>query len=289
MFGRTTPPAFEFEGRTLDFKVPRIMGVINATPDSFFDGSRIGQAQQAAETALKMVADGADILDIGGQSTRPGAETVGIQTECDRILPAIEEVRSVLPDHPISVDTFHAKVASRALDAGADLVNDIGAGVLDPAMEDLVAERNVPYILMHMQGRPDTMQNRPSYENVTEEVLAFLGQRVAALRQKGARQLGVDPGFGFGKSVAHNYQLLDALDQLSTLGVPVLAGVSRKSMIYKVLDSSPAQALNGTSVLHAWALDRGAHILRAHDVAEAAECVKLHQALTMSRLQHTDD
>ena len=167
MFGRTTPPAFEFEGRTLDFKVPRIMGVINATPDSFFDGSRIGQAQQAAETALKMVADGADILDIGGQSTRPGAETVGIQTECDRILPAIEEVRSVLPDHPISVDTFHAEVASRALDAGADLVNDIGAGVLDPAMEDLVAERNVPYILMHMQGRPDTMQNRPSYENVT--------------------------------------------------------------------------------------------------------------------------
>ena len=287
---RSTPPSpFEMEGRTLDFSVPRIMGVINATPDSFYGGSRIDHAKQAAATALSMVDEGADLLDIGGQSSRPGAKTVGTRTECERVLPVIEEIRSVLPHHPLSVDTYHAAVASRALDAGADMVNDIGAALLDPEMEDLVAGRNVPYILMHMQGTPESMQDRPKYGSVTEEVSEFLTHRLLALREKGATQLGVDPGFGFGKSVEHNYQLLDALGHLGGLGVPILAGVSRKSMIYKVLDSSPEQALNGTSVLHAWALDRGAHILRVHDVAEAAECVKLHCALSMSRLNNNND
>ncbi len=285
----SSPAPFEFKGRTLDFSVPRIMGVINATPDSFFGESRVAQAQQAAATALRMASDGADVLDIGGQSSRPGATTVGVGVECERVLPVIEEIRSALPHHPISVDTYHAEVAARALDAGADIVNDIGAGLLDPEMEDLIAERNVPYILMHMQGTPESMQDRPTYDSVTAEVLGFLTDRLAALREKGIAQPGIDPGFGFGKSVAHNYQLLDALDQLGTLGVPVLAGVSRKSMIYKVLDSSPALALNGTSVLHAWALDRGAHILRVHDVAEASECVKLHRALVMSRTHTTND
>lgn len=286
----SSPPApFQLKGRTLDFSVPRIMGVINATPDSFFGASRVAQAKQAAATAVRMVEDGADILDIGGQSSRPGAEAVGADTECDRVLPVIEEIRSVLPDHPISVDTYHAHVALKALETGADIVNDIGAALLDPHMEDLVAERNVPYILMHMQGTPDTMQNAPTYTRVVEEVAAFLTERLLALRSKGAQQLGVDPGFGFGKSVDHNYQLLDGLGQLGSLGVPILAGVSRKSMIYKVLDSSPERALNGTSVLHAWALDRGAHILRVHDVAEAAECVKLHRAMKMSRLHSTND
>jgi len=289
MLPSTTPPPFEMDGRTLDFSVPRIMGVINATPDSFYGGSRVDQAKQAAATALKMVDEGADLLDIGGQSSRPGAKTVGTRAECERILPVIEEIRAVLPHHPLSVDTYHSVVASRALDAGADMVNDIGAALMDPQMEDLMAERNVPYILMHMQGTPESMQNRPEYGSVTAEVSEFLEHRLLALREKGVSQIGVDPGFGFGKSVEHNYQLLDTLGQLGELGVPILAGLSRKSMIYKVLESSPEQALNGTSVLHAWALDRGAHILRVHDVAEAAECVKLHCALSMSRLNPTDD
>jgi dihydropteroate synthase len=289
MLPSTTPPPFEMDGRTLDFSVPRIMGVINATPDSFYGGSRVDQAKQAAATALKMVDEGADLLDIGGQSSRPGAKTVGTRAECERILPVIEEIRAVLPHHPLSVDTYHSVVASRALDAGADMVNDIGAALMDPQMEDLMAERNVPYILMHMQGTPESMQNRPEYGSVTAEVSEFLEHRLLALREKGVSQIGVDPGFGFGKSVEHNYQLLDTLGQLGELGVPILAGLSRKSMIYKVLESSPEQALNGTSVLHAWALDRGAHILRVHDVAEAAECVKLHCALSMSRLNNTDD
>ena len=289
MLPSTTPPPFEMDGRTLDFSVPRIMGVINATPDSFYGGSRVDQAKQAAATALKMVDEGADLLDIGGQSSRPGAKTVGTRAECERILPVIEEIRAVLPHHPLSVDTYHSVVASRALDAGADMVNDIGAALMDPQMEDLMAERNVPYILMHMQGTPESMQNRPEYGSVTAEVSEFLEHRLLALREKGVSQIGVDPGFGFGKSVEHNYQLLDTLGQLGEFGVPILAGLSRKSMIYKVLESSPEQALNGTSVLHAWALDRGAHILRVHDVAEAAECVKLHCALSMSRLNNTDD
>lgn len=259
------------------------MGVLNATPDSFHGASRVIQAKEAAQRALQMVADGADVLDIGGQSSRPGAAPLSADEELSRVLPVIEEIRTVLPECLLSIDTFQAEVARRAIGAGCDIINDIGAGRLDPQMEGLMADLNVPCILMHMQGTPETMQERPQYAHPTDEVLAFLSERIDTLRAKGVEQLAVDPGFGFGKTQAHNFQLLDQFGRFAQLGVPVLAGVSRKSMIYKTLDSTPGHALNGTSVLHAWALDRGAHILRVHDVAEARECVKLHGALTQHR------
>lgn len=277
------PAPFRFKGNTLDFRVPRIMGVLNATPDSFHGASRVTQAKEAAQRALQMVADGADVLDIGGQSSRPGAAPLSADEELARVLPVIEEIRTILPECPLSIDTFQAEVARRAIGAGCDIINDIGAGRLDPDMEGLMADLNVPCILMHMQGTPETMQDRPQYANPTDEVLAFLTERLDTLRAEGVEQLAVDPGFGFGKTKAHNFQLLDQFGRFAELGVPVLAGVSRKSMIYKTLESTPALALNGTSVLHAWALDRGAHILRVHDVAEARECVKLHGALTQHR------
>lgn len=279
----TQPAPFRFKGNTLDFRVPRIMGVLNATPDSFHGASRVTQAKEAAQRALQMVADGADVLDIGGQSSRPGAAPLSADEELARVLPVIEEIRTILPECPLSIDTFQAEVARRAIGAGCDIINDIGAGRLDPDMEGLMADLNVPCILMHMQGTPETMQDRPQYANPTDEVLAFLTERLDTLRAEGVEQLAVDPGFGFGKTKAHNFQLLDQFGRFAELGVPVLAGVSRKSMIYKTLGSTPALALNGTSVLHAWALDRGAHILRVHDVAEARECVKLHGALTQHR------
>jgi dihydropteroate synthase len=277
------PAPFRFKGNSLDFSVPRIMGVLNATPDSFHGASRVTQAKEAAQRALQMVADGADVLDIGGQSSRPGAAPLSADEELSRVLPVIEEIRTVLPECLLSIDTFQAEVARRAIGAGCDIINDIGAGRLDPQMEGLMADLNVPCILMHMQGTPETMQERPQYAHPTDEVLAFLSERIDTLRAKGVEQLAVDPGFGFGKTQAHNFQLLDQFGRFAQLGVPVLAGVSRKSMIYKTLDSTPGHALNGTSVLHAWALDRGAHILRVHDVAEARECVKLHGALTQHR------
>lgn len=279
----TQPASFRFKGNTLDFSAPRIMGVLNVTPDSFHGASRVTQAKEAAQRAVQMVAEGADVLDIGGQSSRPGAAPLSASEELARVLPVIEEIRTALPNCPLSIDTFQAEVARRAIEAGCDIINDIGAGRLDPEMEGLMADLNVPCILMHMQGTPETMQDRPQYAHPTDEVLAFLTERLDTLRARGVEQLAVDPGFGFGKTQAHNFQLLDQFGRFAELGVPVLAGVSRKSMIYKTLDSAPEHALNGTSVLHAWVLDRGAHILRVHDVAEAQECVKLHGALTQHR------
>ena len=283
------PPPFALSNGTLDFSVPRIMGVINATPDSFHGESRVQQARRAAEVALAMVGDGADIIDIGGQSSRPGATSVAADVECERVIPVIEEVRNVLPEIAISVDTFRAAVARQSLRAGADIVNDIGAAMLDPDMEGLLADTQAPCILMHMQGTPQDMQDAPVYADVVTDVRDFLAGRLDALRAAGAGSVAIDPGFGFGKTLAHNYALLDGLGALATLQVPLLVGVSRKSMIYKRLNCAPAAALNGTTALHAWALERGAHILRVHDVAEAAECVKLHRALTASRMGTADD
>lgn len=265
------------------------MGILNATPDSFHDGSRVNGTESAVQMAAGMVAAGADLLDIGGQSTRPGAETVGPEVESRRVIPVIRAVRKNHPDLAISVDTHWASVAAKALDAGADIVNDISAATWDPAMPELLARRGAPCIIMHMQGTPATMQDQPQYTDVVREVRDYLAERIATLRALGVEQIGVDPGFGFGKTRKHNYRLLDELGAFSTLGCPVLAGVSRKSMIYKALDCTPAAALNGTTALHAWALDRGAHILRTHDVAEAVECVKLHGALRTSRLTGPHD
>lgn len=283
------PRPFVLKHATLDFSSPRIMGIINATPDSFHAGSRVQQARSAAVMAERMVLDGADILDVGGQSTRPGADPLNAATECERILPIIHEIRQLMPAVPISVDTYRAEVARKALAAGADIINDIGAANLDSGMEDLLVESGAPCILMHMQGNPQTMQKNPTYRDVAGEVIAFLTDRLEHLHGLGVNQLAIDPGFGFGKTIRHNYVLLDRLSEFHCLQAPILVGVSRKSMIHKVLSTGAEGALNGTTILHSWALDRGAHILRVHDVVEAVECVKLHHALSTARRECIDD
>lgn len=257
---------------------PAVMGILNATPDSFHADSRV-QGDAAVEMGVDMVLQGADILDLGGQSSRPGAVQIGPDAEWNRIAPVLEGLLTRLPDTPISIDTFHAPVAQRALANGAHCINDISAGTMDPNMVDVVSHAGAPFIAMHMQGTPDTMQDRPRYSDVVAEIRDHLAARLEVLRSAGIQHVALDPGFGFGKTVAHNYALLNGLPELKALGCPILVGVSRKSMIYKALNSTPAEALNGTTALHAWALDRGADILRVHDVQEAVECVRLHQYL----------
>ena len=265
--------------RLLAFEVPRILGVLNCTPDSFFAGSRSESAKTAIEAGRQMIAAGADLLDIGGQSSRPGAVEVGAEEEWRRIEGAIKGLLDAVPEALISVDTFHHEVALKALESGAFMVNDIYGGFRDARMAQVIAQFNAPYAIMHMQGTPATMQERPTYTNITAEVLDWLENRMSSLRSQGIQQLAVDVGFGFGKTAAHNFQLLRDLDQFHVLQAPLLVGVSRKSMVYKTLNSQPETALNGTTALHAWALERGAHLLRVHDVAEAREVVTLHRAL----------
>jgi dihydropteroate synthase len=265
--------------RSLAFHVPRIMGVLNCTPDSFFAGSRSTSAKTAVASGRNMLAAGADLLDIGGQSSRPGAVEVGAREEWQRIEGAIKGLLDAVPEALISVDTFHHEVASKALEAGAFMINDIYGGSRDASMAQVIAQCNAPYAIMHMQGTPATMQEQPIYDHITSEVLHWLQDRMSALRAQGVQQFAVDVGFGFGKTAEHNYQLLSDLDQFHALHAPLLVGVSRKSMIYKTLNIQPETALNGTTALHAWALDRGAHLLRVHDVAEAREVVTLHRAL----------
>ena len=265
----------------LDFETPAVMGILNCTPDSFFEGSRVKE-EVLLETANRMLEDGAEVLDVGGMSTRPGAEAVSVQEEMDRVLPALELLVQHFPHATISIDTYRSEVARAALDAGAFWVNDISAGDLDPLMFPLIAERNCPYVLMHMQGIPVNMQKDPSYQAVTADVMTYLFNKVQELRKLGVTDLVVDPGFGFGKALHHNYQLLRNLEALQSLNVPILVGVSRKSMINKVLGTWPEDALNGTSILHAFALERGANILRVHDVKEAKQAVQLFLALRES-------
>lgn len=255
------------------------MGVLNCTPDSFFAGSRSESAKTAVEAGQRMLTAGADLLDIGGQSSRPGAVEVGAEEEWQRIEGAIKGLLDAIPEALISVDTFHHEVAFKALESGAFMVNDIYGGSRDAAMAQVIAQFNAPYAIMHMQGTPATMQERPAYDNITTEVLHWLQDRMSSLRAQGVQQFVVDVGFGFGKTAAHNFQLLRDLDLFHTLEAPLLVGVSRKSMIYKTLNGQPETALNGTTALHAWALERGAQLLRVHDVAEAQEVVTLHRAL----------
>ena len=271
------------KGRNLVLDAPKIMAILNCTPDSFFDGGRHATIQAAATQGLDLLDQGAHILDIGGQSTRPGASHVGVEEEWNRIGGVIEEILSHKPDTWISVDTFHAEVAQRALQAGAAMINDVSSGTMDPSMFAVVAENEVPLVLMHMQGTPETMQHEPRYENVVDDVYYWLEKRVKAALSEGIRDVIVDVGFGFGKTLEHNYALLASLNSFHALHVPVMAGVSRKSMIWKALNGTPESALNGTTALHAWALEGGAHLLRVHDVIEAKETVALHAMLRPRR------
>jgi len=283
-----TPTGISLREQRFHSDTPRVMGILNATPDSFHSASRV-YGVSAAEQAVRMVAEGASLLDLGGQSTRPGAERVGPDEEWKRVEPALDAIRTALPDVPISIDTFHSAVARKAMDAGADMVNDISAGEMDPELPHLVAELKVPYAIMHMKGTPDTMQDRPKYSDVVLEVHRHLEDRCFRMRELGIEQLMVDPGFGFGKRLDHNFRLLQHLPIFGSLGCSLLVGVSRKSMIHRVLDCTPEMALNGTTAVHAWALDRGAHWLRAHDVAPAMECIRLHQYLRGDTGDRNDD
>ena len=230
-----------------------------------------------------MRAAGADILDVGGQTTKPGAIELGADEEWSRIHPVLEGLLEAEPDCRISVDTFHASVAQRALELGAAMINDVTGG-RDPEMWPVVADFGAPYCLMHMQGTPATMQDHPQYDDVVDSVYAYLDERLHAAREAGLSDVLLDPGFGFGKTIAHNYALLEGLDRLQALGAPLLVGLSRKSMIWKPLGSHPEHALNGTTALHAWAIERGAHVLRVHDVVEAREILVLHALMRENKL-----
>ena len=262
----------------------RVMAILNVTPDSLYDGGQHNSLDAAVDRAGVLIEEGADILDVGGASSRPGAQEITVDEETDRVLPVVEVLAKAYPTMPLSVDTCRSRVAHHCIEAGAAMVNDITAGAGDAAMLRTVAEGGVAYAAMHMRGTPATMQESPRYTDVVAEILAALhdvDQRAAAA---GIHDVVLDPGFGFGKSVAHNYTLLRRLSEFTVLGRPLLVGLSRKSMIYKVLDGSPATALNGTSALHMAALLNGARIIRVHDVAPAREVIELHEALKGTRL-----
>ena len=276
LFQQTT---LNCKSRLVSLGQPVVMGILNATPDSFYDGGKFSGLDGQLSQVEKMLKEGATFIDIGGMSSRPGAKTIEPEVELRRVLPIIEATIERFPETLLSIDTVHAKVAKEAVGAGACIVNDISAGKMDAEMYPTVASLNVPYVLMHMKGTPLEMQKNPTYENITLEVLDFFIAEVGKLRAHGIKDIIIDPGFGFGKTVEHNYQLLTHLHTFKMLEVPILAGLSRKSMICKVLKVNPSNALNGTTALHMIALQQGAKILRAHDVKEAVECVKLFERL----------
>ncbi|MDA0913140.1 MAG: dihydropteroate synthase [Bacteroidetes bacterium] len=268
-----------YHSKSIVFSEPKIMGVVNCTPDSFYNGSRF-DGRSAAQMAVKMMAQGADIIDLGGQSSRPGAHEISWSEEWVRIQDPIKRILDLNPEALLSIDTFHAEVAEKALDEGAFMINDIYAGTKDGgAMVDVIRQRQCPYIIMHMQGQPQTMQSNPQYEDVTSEVSNWFEERIGSLNSSGINQLVIDVGFGFGKSLEHNFRLLRELEKFRAIKLPILVGISRKSMIWKTLDSTPEKALNGTTALHAWALDRGADLIRVHDVDAAKEVLRLHHSL----------
>ena len=270
-------------GKLLDLSTPAIMGILNITPDSFYDGGQITGVDSALRLAESMLIEGALILDIGGQSTRPGAKSINSTEEWKRIGPSLISIKKHFPDAIISIDTFHSDVAKNAVEEGASIINDISAGEFDKGMFSFVLQRQVPYILMHMKGSPENMQENPQYENVVSEVLNYFINKVSHLKMMGLNDIIIDPGFGFGKTIDNNFSLLKNLSLFQILDCPILAGVSRKSMITKTLNISPAEALNGTTALNAIALLNGASILRVHDVAEAMEANKLVIAYQKSK------
>jgi dihydropteroate synthase len=263
-------------GKLLDLATPKVMGIINITPDSFYKGSRYNTDDEILTVARKMLGEGADILDVGGYSSRPGATNISQKEEAGRVLRALKIISRELPEAILSVDTFNADTASEAvLECGAHIINDISGGEKDKEMFSVVEKLNVPYILMHMQGEPGTMQNNPVYDDIVADILKWFGDRIYRLRSSGIKDIILDPGFGFGKTIEHNFELLNRLGDFSIAGLPLLVGVSRKSMIWKTLNISADDALNGTTALNTLALNNGADILRVHDVKEAVQAVRL--------------
>lgn len=263
-------------GKLLDLSTPCVMGILNATPDSFYAGSRMQTEAQIARRVEQMAQEGAGIMDVGAYSSRPGAADVSAKDEMERLRTALGVVRRLQPDAIVSVDTFRADVARMCVEEnGAAIINDISGGELDKDMFATVARLQVPYVLMHMQGTPQDMQQRPHYDSLLEDVFLYFARKVQQLRDLGVKDIILDPGFGFGKTLEHNYELLAHLEDFRIFELPLLAGVSRKSMIYRLLDTTPAEALNGTTVVHSICLLKGADILRVHDVRQAVEAVKI--------------
>jgi dihydropteroate synthase len=262
-------------GQLLCLNPPVVMGILNVTPDSFYSSSRVPDVEAVVARAAQMLEEGAAILDVGGYSSRPGAADVPEEVELQRVIPAIAKIKAQFPRAVISVDTFRAGVARQALDAGAALINDISGGLLDAAMIPLAAEKQVPYICMHMRGTPQNMMDHTTYTNLPEELLTYFQQRIGALHQAGVKDIIIDPGFGFAKTPEQNFEVLNQLELLRLTGKPLLVGISRKSMIWKTLAITPEEALNGTTALHMAALMKGAAILRVHDVKAATEVIQL--------------
>ncbi|MCH2045586.1 MAG: dihydropteroate synthase [Saprospiraceae bacterium] len=275
----TSSFTLNLKGRIIDLARPRVMGILNVTPDSFYDGSKWTEVDAALYQTEKMLEEGADILDIGGVSSRPNAAKVGEDEELQRVLPIVEAILKRFPEVLLSIDTFRGRVAKESIAAGAALINDISAGAFDATLLPIVAQLKVPYVLMHMQGTPQTMQNDPKYTSLINDILDFHIQKIAEIRTLGIEDLIIDLGFGFGKTIEDNYELLNKMHLFQILGLPILAGLSRKSMIWKVLGSSPKLALNGTTALNMVALQQGARILRVHDVKPAVETIQLYQQL----------
>ena len=258
---------------------PIVMGILNLTPDSFFDGGKYNNEEEILAQVTNMLNDGATVIDIGGQSTKPGAKIVAEQAELDRVLPIIKLLKKNFENITISIDTYYSFVAEKCIEAGAAIINDVSGGSLDNEMFKTAGKLNVPYVLMHIKGTPQNMQQNPTYSNVVEEVKTYFTEKIKLLKENGVVDIILDPGFGFGKTVEHNYQILTNLEKFNSFNLPVLVGVSRKSMLTKVLGIEANEALNGTSVLNTIALQKGAKILRVHDVKEANECILLVKKL----------
>jgi dihydropteroate synthase len=272
--------SLNLDGAIMNLSTPRVMGIMNATPDSFYDRSRVIEPKKAVEKAKEMIEQGADILDIGAASSRPGSEEISETEELKRLSPVLEAIREAFPDFPISVDTWRSGVAGLVREKfKIQIINDITAGSLDPDMFATIAQLGIPYIMMHMQGIPSTMQKEPAYDNVVDDLLQFFAERVYQLRKRGVNDIIIDPGFGFGKSMEQNYKLLGEFGAFQILELPLMAGISRKSMIYKALDTDPDHALNGTTAAHMALLLKGANLLRVHDVLAAKESVKIFQQI----------
>lgn len=272
------------KGQLLDLNTPQVMGILNVTPDSFYSGSRMQTEQEITGRVQQIIDEGASIIDIGAYSSRPNAQHISADEEMDRLRTGLGIINRYHPEAIVSVDTFRADVAACCVEEyGVAIVNDISAGEMDSRMFGTVARLGVPYIMMHMQGTPQNMQQAPRYDNLLKEVFIYFAERIQCLRDLGMKDIILDPGFGFGKTLEHNYELMEHLEEFRLFELPLLVGISRKSMIYKLLDSTPQEALNGTVVLNTVALMKGAHILRVHDVREAVETVRIVEKLKAKR------
>lgn len=271
------------KGQLIDLSTPKVMGILNITPNSFFDGVKYKTENEILKQVEKMLTDGATFIDIGAYSSKPGADSVSEVEELNRILPVVKSISAHFPDTILSIDTFRSELAKICIENGAALINDISAGNLDDKMLEVIAKYKVPYIMMHMRGTPQTMQIMTDYDNIVKELLFYFSEQVAKARSYGIDDLIIDPGFGFAKTLEQNFEILQKLELFEITDLPLLVGFSRKSMIYKIVESNAEQALNGTTVLNTIALTKGAKILRVHDVKEAMECVKLFQKVSSAK------